>query len=434
MQRSAKFAKYLPGFGWRPTVWTIADADGLPRDETLCHDMPAEVTVCCGATAGGVRALRRSLRGFANARAGEGWTAMASRFAKAVDWRLESWVTTNSFPDDCIGWARRSLGVLRASLSAEDFAAIYSTYSPASNHWLGLELKRASGLPWVADFRDLWTQDCRYRCESPARRAAHQRLEQDILEAADAVIGVTERQTEILAARVPDQSEKFYTITNGFDPDDFAHVHRRTGRNERFILSYVGRFDLSQTPESWFRALRQFATCLGDWNDRFCMRFVGHVNPTARAKFAATGIACEFHPYLPHRQAIQAMCDADALLLSIPCGPNGDSIIPAKVFEYLATQRPIIAVGPPGSICAEVIRNSKGGICSDFDEAAILSALSSMFDAWRAGKPVAGASAERLAAFDRMTLTGCLADILEKVSAGPAEAAGIKEELVACGV
>jgi hypothetical protein len=128
------------------------------------------------------------------------------------------------------------------------------------------------------------------------------------------------------------------------------------------------------------------------------------------------------------------MCDSDALLLSIPCGPNGDSIIPAKVFEYLATQRPIIAVGPPGSICAQMILDSKGGVCADFDESAIVCALSGMFDAWRAGKPLVGASAERLEAFDRMALTGCLADILEKVTASPADAPEFREELVACGI
>src|SRR3990172_10689049 len=110
VQRSAKFAKYLPRFGWLPTVWTVEEADGLPRDETLCEDLPPEVTVCTRGVGSGVTAMRRTLRGFANARAGEGLTGVASRFARAADWRMEQWIGASLLPDDCIAWARRSVG------------------------------------------------------------------------------------------------------------------------------------------------------------------------------------------------------------------------------------------------------------------------------------------------------------------------------------
>ena len=434
VQRTAKFAKYLPQFGWLPTVWTVDDADGLPRDETLCHDLPPEVTVCAGASLGGVRAFRRSLRGFANARAGEGWTALASRFVKAVDWRLENWVTSNCFPDDCIGWARRSLGMLRTRLATENFDVIYSTYSPASNHWLALEIKKATGLPWVADFRDLWTQDCRYRSDSPTRRAAHRRLEKEFLETADAVVGVTPRQTEILCGFVPGQFEKFHTITNGFDPDDFNQLRTsRETKRKQFILSYVGRFDPSQTPDSWFNALRAFAGQIGPQREKFVLRMVGHVNRACKVRLQATGISCEFHEYMPHREAIQAMIDADALLLCAPRGPNGDTIIPAKMFEYLATGRPILAIGPPNSICARMVHEAKAGISADFDEQTIVAALRRMFDAWRGGTPMQGADAEDVVGFSRMELTGRLARLLDQLCEERSSATQSTDELLVCG-
>jgi len=186
IQRSTEFAKYLPQFGWLPTVWTADEVDGLPCDPTLNDELPPE-TPKAGS---GILAMRRSLRGFVNARAGEGLTAVASRLAKAIDWRLEAGQSATSLPDDCSPWSHRSVESLTRQIRSEHFDVIYSTCSPTSNHWLALELKRriSKNLPWVADFRDLWADDCRYREPSPQRRAAHRQWEQEVLETADVVI------------------------------------------------------------------------------------------------------------------------------------------------------------------------------------------------------------------------------------------------------
>jgi glycosyltransferase involved in cell wall biosynthesis len=417
VQRSAKFAKFLPRFGWLPTVWTVEEAEGLPRDASLCDELPPEVTVCPRAAGGGVLAMRRSLRGFVNARAGEGLTGVASRFAKAVDWRLESWIASTSLPDDCIGWARKSVGPLLHRLEAGPIDLIYSTFSPASNHWLGLELKRRTGLPWVADFRDLWTDDCRYREPSPSRRASHRRLEQEILEAADVVIGVTPRQSKILSDHVPQSREKFLTITNGFDPEDFtAYEPPHARRREEFVLSYVGRFDLTQTSDEWFAALRSFVVWLGERSSRFTFRAVGHVNRTAQTRLTATGARCEFVDYVPHREAIEEMRNADALLLSAPTGPNGDSVIRAKVFEYLASRRPILAVGAKGGECERIVRACDAGVCATFDVRSILQGLKKLWGAWEVGAPIAGARPEKLRAYDREELTRQLAEAFDDLT------------------
>jgi len=434
VQRSAKFAKYLPQFGWLPTVWTVDEADGLPRDETLCDDLPAEVTVCPKGIGSGVVAVRRSLRGFANARTGEGLSGIASRFAKAVNWRVDQWVGATLFPDDCIGWARRSVGPLVRLLSGESFDVLYSTLSPASNHWLALELKRRTRLPWVADFRDLWTDDCRYRETSPQRRAAHRQLEQNILEQADVVVGVTPRQTEILSAHVPGQQSKFVTITNGFDPHDFVDMDAPSlPLRDEFVLSFVGRFALSQTSAEWFAALRSFIDGLGGQAPRFLLRVVGSMNKTAQAKLRATGARCEFVDYVPHRDAIRAMCASDALLLHAPTGPNGDSVICAKLFEYLAARRPILLVGPRGGECERIVRACGAGQTVTFSERAIRAALRRLFEAWKQGDPMPGARRDRLQVYSRVELTQQLVGVFDQLAprapvAGPAR--GSLEECV----
>lgn len=217
VQRSAKFAKDLPQFGWLPTVWTPNEVDSLPLEPTFCDKQPLEAAACPRNAGSGILAMRRSLRGFVNARAGEGLTAVASRFAKAGDWRLEASYSATALLDDCIPWARRSVGSLIRQLGSEHFDVIFSTQGPASNHWLALELKRrmCKNLPWVADFRDFFTGDCRNRESLTRRRAAHRQWEQEVLEAADIVIAVSELQRRILADQVPAKYDRIITIANG---------------------------------------------------------------------------------------------------------------------------------------------------------------------------------------------------------------------------
>ena len=112
VQRPAKFAKYLPQFGWRPTVWTVDAAPGLPRDTTLLDDLPPEVTIHTQGCGGGVPRVRRKLRGLLDSPSSSVATQVASRFAAALDWRLQAWHTAASFPDDCASWAKQSVAPL----------------------------------------------------------------------------------------------------------------------------------------------------------------------------------------------------------------------------------------------------------------------------------------------------------------------------------
>ena len=240
VQRTAKFAKYLPKFGWRPIVWTVDRVDEFPRDVTLADDLPEEVVVHRSGRGGAVRAMQRALRGSTG-------PSVRSRLARALGWRLDRWTQRRSFPDAYARWARSSVRPLCRLVARQQVGAIYSTFSPPSDHLLGLALKRRTHLPWIADFRDLWTDDYRYDEPSPARARADRCLEQEILRAADVVIGVTKTQTEVLASRLPSSRAKFVTITNGFDPSDFSGLPETTNEEARnvgrFVLAYIGRLD-----------------------------------------------------------------------------------------------------------------------------------------------------------------------------------------------
>ena len=416
VQRPAKFAKYLPLFGWNPVVWSAEHVDGLPRDESLSEDIPDEVTVHAR-SGGGVQSARRALRGFIAAHERKGAAAMAaSQFAAAIDWRLAAWHTSHSFPDDCAAWAKKSIRPLMDLIRREGVELIFSTFSPASNHLLALELKRRTRLPWVAEFRDLWVDDCRYQAATPRKRAAHTRLQQEILDRADAVIGVTPRQTAILASYAPGQQGKFRTITNGFDPDDFADVGTAAPTGRSFVMAHVGRFDLARTRDELFSACRAFAAQLGPQKSRFLLRIVGHANSVAREKLQATGLPCEFVGYVSHAEAIRAMRSAHGLLLTVPEGENGDTIICGKLFEYLAAGRPILVVGPRDGECERIVRTCRAGLATCFESEPIVGALQELYDAWRAGRPLRGCPEDALEQFSRVELTRRLGQIFDYLS------------------
>jgi glycosyltransferase involved in cell wall biosynthesis len=414
VQRSAKFAKYLPRSGWQPTVWAADRMEGLESDPTMLAELPPEVTVCRTRHDGVPQSFRRAARVLARHR------STLTALGQAAEWRLRRWTSQHAMPDESIRWARSSIRPLVHLIGERSIDVIYSTLTPVSNHVLGLELKRRTGRPWVADFRDLWTDDYRYCERSPQRRAAHARLQQQVLETADAVIGVSRAQTEILASHVPGCAHKFTTITNGFDPDDFSDESGCTReRRDQFVLTYVGRFDRWRVDQPWWDGLTRFTARLKPVGSRFVLRMVGHVSGPVRQKARAAGVEAEFINAVPHRKAVLEMRCADALLLAQPVGPNAESVISAKLFEYLAAGRPILLVGPEEGACEDIVRRCRAGLTVGPDAEAITAALETLYSRWEQGTPVDGCAAHHLTPFSRAALTGRLASVFDRLIGEP---------------
>lgn len=412
VQRTVKFTKYLPSFNWLPTVWSCDVYDKLPYDETLLDDIPSEVVVHHHGGESYLQSARRMTQRVA--RAG----GRCARLGAAIDWRLEKWLAQRPFPDSYITWAQSSVKPLLSLIERERIEVIYSTFSPASNHWLALKLKRSTGLPWLADFRDLWTEDFRYVEPSFTRRRDHRRIEQEIIEEADIVVGVTKRQTEILANHLPDYTDKFLTITNGYDPDDFDNVTKLDCDN-RFVIAHVGRLDRWRTDDTLFEGLKRFIDNLGDQQAKVVLRIVGHVNQATLARIVSTGIACEHTGYVSHKKAISEMIRSNTLLLVTPNGPNATSVIPAKLFEYLAARRPIVLVGPSDGICEPIVNTCAQGYIASFNADQIAACFMQCFDVWRKGANEPLPQLPLIDAYSRVTLTSKLSDCFDQLVATP---------------
>ena len=439
VQRVAKFAKYLTRFGWLPTVWCMDRMAQFPEDRTLLSDLPAEVEV-----------LRHTPRRSISSRFGSllepsSWFGTDGT-GKATVFRGVTSAWSRSVPSSCATshgdspddddverWATSSRDALLQLHEALGFSAIFSSFSPISNHRVAMMTAERTGLPWVADFRDLWTDDYRYPDSDRARFRRDRAEELRILRAADTVIGVTPQQTRMLrdhydegsagfsggsstAGHAEAGATRFLTITNGFDDEDFGEAWSRPlARNVRFVMSHIGRLDRRRVSDGFLRGLAQMAAWLGDRRCRFLFRVVGHCLPSTRELLRRTGIACEFTGYQPHGEAIESMRASDLLLVVVPRGRHADTTIPAKPFEYLATGRPILLVGPAMGACAELVQATESGCVASHNPLDIFRSMRASFVRWERGELVRGCDRSRLSRFRRVNLASMLARELDGI-------------------
>lgn len=419
VQRTAKFAKYLSRAGWSITVLAVEAIPGLPQDSTLLSDLPADVRILRGPSAFWVK---RASRAGDSTRAISALNRLASRAAMAL-----------GYPDELLSWVLASFRELDAQRQEPRPDLVFSTYSPPSNHLLGLWLKRAWRIPWAADFRDLWTEDCAYPKRGSLGGWVDRRLENAFLREADAVIAVGEAQRDILAAHVSRARDKFHVIPNGFDPEDFAEESgdcvaakdpRASAASARSApsairrglrIAHVGRFQRERQTAPLLEAFRLWrALPCGSAGPSIELRLVGHVAPTLLSALASTGLAVSHAPHVTHAEAIREMREADLLLLPTASGRNAESLIPAKLFEYLAAGRPILMVATEGHEAWRIARAHDGVIRVEPSAAAIVEGLQRILESRRdVGSVAPRRPPEMLAPWSRPTQADRLGAILE---------------------
>ncbi|MDP1650923.1 MAG: glycosyltransferase, partial [Rubrivivax sp.] len=324
------------------------------------------------------------------------------------------------FPDDKAAWARRARAPALALLREERFDLVFSTAPPMSAHALAARLARQAGLPWVADYRDLWTENPGY--VAPAwRRALDRRTEAAWLEQAAGVVTVTPSWQRLLAARLgPGRAVAF--IPNGYDEADFAALAVPRRDDGVFRLVHTGAFYGPRDPGTLLEALALYLRDAPPAARPLRLRLVGPMGSRFAQRLQAfeaqhPGVV-EQRPYVPHHEALAEMMAADALLLVVGAGDDsrGREVVagtlPGKIFEYLRTARPLLLLGDEaGDAAALLRRHGRGWVADETQPRAIAAALQQMMQATPA---LAAAPAAGVAAFERRALAGELACFLRQ--------------------
>lgn len=418
VQRMLKFSRYLPEFGWRPTVLTVhPDHAAYPEiDESLLEEVPSSLRVE-RTRAWDPYAIYARMMG----RTREESVTTAQGSGAASSWKewLARWIRANVFlPDARVGWVPFAVARGRRLLAETRYDAIMTSGPPHSTHLAGLALSRLSGVPWVADFRDPWS-GLFYTETLPATPPAEWIdgvLERLVLRSADRVLGVTPMWTRQLAedAGTPG-TDRFRVLRNGFDPADFQGAVPPV-RQDRFILGYAGSMAAVRNPTALWDALERLE------RDGRCpklqVRLTGSIDPAIQQHVERRGLGDRvvIEGYVSHGEAVRRMRESAALLLMISRQADLRGVVPGKLYEYLAAGRPVLGLGPQGE-SARLLSETGAGRIFDFDdEGGVAVWLEEQYAAWSQDEPIWGADAEVAARYSRRTQSGELARLFEEVA------------------
>ncbi|HYE57030.1 MAG TPA: glycosyltransferase [Rhodothermales bacterium] len=423
VQRPLKMSRYLPEFGCDVTVLTVAPEHAAypDPDPSMLADVPAMVRVVRTRAWDPYAAYAR-LTGRAKGEAVGVGFARAGEVGRKE--RLARWLRANVFlPDARVGWVPFALREARRLHAEQPFNVVLTTAPPMSLHLVGLALER-TGLPWVADFRDPWT-DVYYLRELPRSGLARRldlALERRVLGRATRLVAVSPSLGRLLGAKVGRDAT---IIHNGFDPADFVAAPPRVARGGPFTLSFVGNFLGQQNPEALWRVLDRLRATPGIPELR--IRFVGNVDSLVDASLDAHGLTgiVERRAYVPHAEAVAEMGRASLLLLPINRAPGAEAIVTGKLFEYVASGRPVLGIGPAEGDAAAVLAQTGAGALFDWDdEAGIEVYLKEHLESWVSGQPRAGASPEAAATLSRRHQAGQMAEVLRDAAEGVRSSGG----------
>jgi len=409
VQRVLKLCKHLPAFGWDVDVLAPDDPKWVAHDPGLAAEIPAG-TVVHRARYRGPSDERPAADVLAGAEGLRGVAARAGLYGRQL-----------LVPDPRVVWvpdaARAAVRIVRERSAS----VVLTTSPPSSAHMIGNVVARRTGVPWIADLRESWLANPHRRYDRRsvrAKRAVLETMARRTFARVSALTAVTETIAEEARALAPAGTPSA-VISNGCDFDEFAGLEHTP--SDRLRILHAGFFFGVRSPRPFLEALARLLADRPELREVVEARFVGGFRSADRqwAESLGLGAALRIDGFLPHDQALAAMKGADALLLLIPrAGGLGLSVLSGKLFEYLAAERPVLALVPPEGIAADLLRSTGFARIADPDDVgAIRAQLEDLVEAWRAGdlgdRPLPVDLRERL---DRRTRASEMADVFRSVA------------------
>lgn len=352
--RIVGLAKYLPEFGWQPIILTSSLAKKLSPQfrviETPYRDVLGFWKRLFGFN------LNENIRRQVN-----------ERFSVTSKNRLVDFIFTKvgellGYPDLHRGWKPFAVKAGSDLLQKEDVDVVLSSSMPVISHIIAKELKSRYRIPWLADLRDLWTQNHNYNY-GPLRKLIDKRLEFRTLSMADVLVTTSQPMAEKL--RTLHKEKLVYTITNGFDPAEVNSPPNNLAA--KFTITYTGNiYPKRQYPSKLFVALRDLVAD-GTLNpDDIEVRFYGRREEWVEREINSYGLSgiIKQNGVVVREIALQKQRESQLLLLLKWEDPKVPGVYTGKIFEYLAARRPVLATGGSDDVVNELLDKTKAGICS----------------------------------------------------------------------
>ena len=366
--RWLKFSKYLREFGWEPVIYTPDAGETPGNDPTLIYEIPEGIEIL-KQPIWEPYSIYKGLTGISKNYPIYSAFINEEKEPSVIGQKVSVWLRGNFFiPDARKFWINRSVRFLKKYLEERPVMRIVSTGPPHSMHMIGLGLKaHFPHIPWIADFRDPWTSSDFYDQLMLSKWAdnKHRQLEKKVLRTADEVIAVSwswARELESISDR------PVRVITNGFDADDFRN--HRSNLDNQFSIIHAGSMNRNRNSCILWSALERLCRNHEAFRSNLKIILIGPTDYTIFKSIEKRGLTANLEKIdrLPHKEALRRVCRSQLLLLPINRTPNDQGRIPAKLYEYLASKRPVLCIGPLDGDAARVIRWTRAGKVLDFHD------------------------------------------------------------------
>jgi glycosyltransferase involved in cell wall biosynthesis len=396
VQRTLKFVKYLPQFGWQPTVLTVTPTGYYAQDYTLLeeiHHLHVETE-----RVGSLDPNRLFRRKGVVKMPSERWRKILTYLSDAV-----------FVPDNKLGWKRHAIKRAEELFAKKPFDVVFATAPPFTDFLIGKELADKFDVPLVVDYRDAW-HDYPYKYyPTPLHRWRNYVLEKRVLHAASRIITTNRRVKELILKRFKFIHYNDVTILpQGFDPADFTEGIVQVRNAEKMRITHAGLFYGDRTPKYFLEALRKLFAERPELKQKIEAYFVGNMLDEHADLVKSLGLEenVTLTGYMDHLRCVQTLTSSDVLWLML----DNDRQSPGKVYEYLGARKPILACVPEGFIRQTIKEADSAFIVAPTDVDGIVAALKELYDLFRQNK-LPKPCEEIVLKYDRVELTNELAKL-----------------------
>lgn len=412
INRILKFYQYLHEFGWEPVILTTEGGDFPFEDESLLSEVLPTTKIYRSKGFSLHKILKsvspKSKKNFVP----YGFTDDSK--SSFMD-KISRWVKYNFIPDTRFPWYYSTVRKAIQIIHDEKIDLIFSSSPPQTNHLIARKAARKTGLPWVADFRDPWT-DVFWLLNNSIRwkwiHAIDKRIEKNTINKMDAVVTVGPSLVAILQRKT---DKKIRLITNGFDEKYFQNISYK--KNKKFRITYAGSMSKEQNPYGFFDALELLKSNVEFYNNveiLFLGNFPGFLHD--RVNVSSYKDKTMYSPYTFYTDSLKVINDSELLLMIVPETDDNKCIITSKIFEYIGAKRPVLAFGPVDGDAAIIINEANAGMIVDYpDSKNAAEFILQIFQKWNNQPEPYVLRKENNEKFSRRNLTKQLADVFNQL-------------------
>jgi glycosyltransferase involved in cell wall biosynthesis len=363
VQRWLKFSKYLPQYGWEPVILTIDPkyAAYPALDNSLEKEIPESIKVFRTRATDWFRIYGSNKSKVPSA-------GFAINSDNSLRGKISRFIRGNFFiPDPRKGWNKFAFKKACELIEKEEINHVITTSPPHSTQLIGLKLKKNfPGIRWIADLRDPWTDIYYYELFYPTfiARKIDLSYEKSVLLNADVITTVGPLLGKNFEAKVPGIENKIKIIHNGYDESDFENIKVETPA--RFTISYTGTIAESYPVDGLIKALQNVIEKGKD----ILFKYTGFIPDKQKERFINSigNNHSEFISYSDHKTVVEQMLSSSIQLLLIANHPDNKSFLSGKLFEYIASGKPILCLGPADGDAAQILENGGFGKCFKYED------------------------------------------------------------------